>query len=66
MRSDMIKKGFDKAPHRSLLKATGLKDEDFDKPFIAICNSFIEIIPGHKHLNEFGKLVKEAVRVEIA
>ncbi|HDR7633869.1 dihydroxy-acid dehydratase [Bacillus cereus] len=62
MRSDMIKKGFDKAPHRSLLKATGLKDEDFDKPFIAICNSFIEIIPGHKHLNEFGKLVKEAVR----
>ncbi|MGQ0513951.1 hypothetical protein ACT453_11975, partial [Bacillus sp. D-CC] len=36
MRSDMIKKGFDKAPHRSLLKATGLKDEDFDKPFIAI------------------------------
>lgn len=62
MRSDMIKKGFDKAPHRSLLKATGLKDEDFDKPFIAICNSFVEIIPGHVHLNEFGKLVKEAVR----
>lgn len=62
MRSDMIKRGFDKAPHRSLLKATGLKDEDFDKPFIAICNSFIEIIPGHMHLNEFGRLVKEAVR----
>ncbi|MFC4769646.1 dihydroxy-acid dehydratase [Effusibacillus consociatus] len=62
MRSDMIKKGFDKAPHRSLLKATGLKDEDFDKPFIAICNSFVEIIPGHVHLNEFGRLVKEAVR----
>ncbi|BCJ88105.1 dihydroxy-acid dehydratase [Effusibacillus dendaii] len=62
MRSDMIKKGFDKAPHRSLLKATGLKDEDFDKPFIAICNSFVEIIPGHVHLNEFGKMVKEAVR----
>ncbi|PWK13062.1 dihydroxy-acid dehydratase [Tumebacillus permanentifrigoris] len=62
MRSDMIKKGFDKAPHRSLLKATGLKDEDFDKPFIAICNSFVEIIPGHVHLNRFGELVKEAVR----
>lgn len=62
MRSNMIKKGFDKAPHRSLLKATGLKDEDFDKPFIAICNSFVEIIPGHMHLNEFGRLVKEAVR----
>jgi dihydroxy-acid dehydratase len=58
----MIKKGFDKAPHRSLLKATGLKDEDFDKPFIAICNSFVEIIPGHVHLNKFGELVKEAVR----
>ena len=62
MRSDMIKKGFDKAPHRSLLKATGVKDEDFDKPFIAIANSFVEIIPGHVHLNEFGRLVKEAVR----
>jgi dihydroxy-acid dehydratase len=62
MRSDTIKKGFDRAPHRSLLKATGLKDEDFDKPFVAICNSFVEIIPGHMHLNEFGRLVKEAVR----
>ncbi len=62
MRSDMIKKGFDKAPHRSLLKATGVKDEDFDKPFIAVANSFVEIIPGHVHLNEFGRLVKEAVR----
>jgi len=62
MRSDMIKRGFDKAPHRSLLKATGLKDEDFDKPFIAICNSFIEIIPGHIHLNRLGEAVKEAVR----
>jgi dihydroxy-acid dehydratase len=62
MRSDMIKKGIDKAPHRSLLKATGLRDEDFDKPFIGICNSFVEIIPGHIHLQEFGKLVKEAVR----
>ncbi|MEW9033449.1 MAG: dihydroxy-acid dehydratase [Planifilum fimeticola] len=62
MRSDQIKKGIDRAPHRSLLKATGLKDKDFDKPFIGICNSFVEIIPGHIHLQEFGKLVKEAVR----
>jgi len=61
MRSDKIKKGFDRAPHRSLLKATGLKDEDFDKPFIGICNSFVEIIPGHKHLDEFARVVKEAV-----
>src|SRR5690606_24446406 len=62
MRSDQIKKGVDRAPRRSLLKATGRKDEDFDKPFIGICNSFVEIIPGHIHLQEFGKLVKEAIR----
>lgn len=64
MRSDLIKKGFDKAPHRSLLKATGVikSDEDFKKPFIGICNSYIDIIPGHVHLQEFGKIVKEAVR----
>lgn len=61
-RSDMIKKGFDRAPHRSLLRAAGVKEEDFDKPFIAICNSYIDIIPGHVHLQEFGRLVKEAVR----
>ncbi|WP_139491419.1 dihydroxy-acid dehydratase [Brevibacillus dissolubilis] len=61
-RSDMIKKGFDRAPHRSLLRAAGVKDEDFDKPFIAICNSYIDIIPGHVHLQEFGHIVKEAVR----
>lgn len=62
MRSDKIKKGIDRAPHRSLLRATGLKDEDFDKPFIGICNSFVEIIPGHIHLNKFAEVVKEAVR----
>ena len=62
MRSDMIKKGFDRAPHRSLLRAAGVKEEDFDKPFIAVCNSYIDIIPGHMHLQEFGKLVKEAIR----
>lgn len=64
MRSDLIKKGFDKAPHRSLLKATGVikSDDDFKKPFIGICNSYIDIIPGHVHLQEFGKIVKEAVR----
>ncbi len=61
MRSDMIKKGIDKAPHRSLLRATGLKNTDFDKPFIGICNSFVEIIPGHIHLQEFGRLVRDAV-----
>lgn len=64
MRSDTIKKGYDKAPHRSLLKATGVikSDEDFNKPFIGICNSYIDLIPGHVHLQEFGKVIKEAVR----
>jgi len=62
MRSDMIKRGFDRAPHRSLLRAAGVKEEDFNKPFIAVCNSYVDIIPGHVHLQEFGKLVKEAIR----
>jgi dihydroxy-acid dehydratase len=58
----MIKKGFDRAPHRSLLRAAGVKEEDFGKPFIAVCNSYVDIIPGHVHLQEFGQLVKEAIR----
>ncbi|MEW6194491.1 MAG: dihydroxy-acid dehydratase [Bacteroidota bacterium] len=64
MRSDLIKKGFDKAPHRSLLKATGVikNDGDFNKPFIGICNSYIDLIPGHVHLQEFGRVIKEEVR----
>jgi dihydroxy-acid dehydratase len=45
-----------------LLKATGVKDEDFEKPFIAIVNSYVDIVPGHVHLQEFGRLIKEAVR----
>jgi dihydroxy-acid dehydratase len=62
MRSDMIKKGFEKAPHRALLRATGVKEEDFGKPFIAIVNSYVDIVPGHVHLQEFGKQIKDAVR----
>jgi dihydroxy-acid dehydratase len=62
MRSDTVKKGYDKAPHRALLRATGLQDGDFEKPFIAIVNSYVDIVPGHVHLQDFGKLVKEAVR----
>jgi dihydroxy-acid dehydratase len=62
MRSDTVKKGYEKAPHRALLRATGLKEEDFEKPFIAIVNSYVDIVPGHVHLQDFGKLVKEAVR----
>ncbi|ACF11055.1 dihydroxy-acid dehydratase [Chlorobaculum parvum NCIB 8327] len=64
MRSDTIKKGFEKAPHRSLLKATGAIStrDDYSKPFIGICNSFNELIPGHAHLQELGRIAKEAVR----
>ena len=64
MRSDLIKKGFDRAPHRSLLRATGVVQDtkDFDKPFIGIANSYIDLIPGHVHLQAFGAVAKEAVR----
>ncbi len=63
MRSDMIKRGIERAPHRSLLKGTGnFTDADIDKPFIAVCNSFVEIIPGHAHLDKVGYFIKDAVR----
>jgi len=62
MRSDQIKKGFERAPHRALLRATGVKEEDFSKPFIAVANSYVDIVPGHVHLQAFGKLVKKAIR----
>jgi dihydroxy-acid dehydratase len=62
MRSDTVKKGFERAPHRGLLHACGLKDADIDKPFIAIANSFCEIVPGHVHLNQVSKVVKDSVR----
>lgn len=58
----MIKKGVDRAPHRSLLYATGVKTKDLEKPFIGVCNSYIDIIPGHMHLNKFAEVVKEAIR----
>jgi dihydroxy-acid dehydratase len=63
MISDTIKKGMIRAPHRSLLRATGVvkSEADFDKPFIAVCNSFVQIIPGHAHLDVVGKKVREAV-----
>jgi dihydroxy-acid dehydratase len=62
MRSDEVKKGYDRAPHRSLLRATGLKDEDFNKPFIGVANSFIEIIPGHFFLDKVSKIIKDEIR----
>jgi dihydroxy-acid dehydratase len=61
MRSDKVKEGFQRAPHRGLLRACGLSDVDIEKPFIGIANSFCEIVPGHVHLNQVGRVVKEAV-----
>ncbi len=62
MRSDKVKLGDARAPHRSLLRATGVKDEDFRKPFIAVCNSHVDIIPGHVHLDKVGNYIKQCVR----
>lgn len=62
MRSDEVKKGYQRTPHRSLFRATGLTDSDFDKPFIGVANSFIEIIPGHFFLNKVAEIIKEEIR----
>ncbi len=62
MRSDAMKSGAERAPHRSLMRATGLTTEDFKKPFIGVCNSYTNIPPGHCHLKKVGEIVCEAIR----
>jgi len=62
MRSDQIKKSIETAPHRALLRAAGVSEADFEKPFIAIVNSYADIVPGHVHLQDFGRQIKQAVR----
>lgn len=62
MRSDKIKKGADRAPHRSLLKAAGVEEADIDKPLVAVANSFNEFIPGHVHLDRLSRQVKQGVK----
>jgi len=62
MRSDIMKSGPERAPHRALMRATGLKDEDFPKPFIGVCNSYTNIVPGHCHLKKVGEIVCDAIR----
>ena len=62
MRSEVIKKGIERAPHRSLLYALGCSREEFDKPFIGIINSYSEIVPGHMHLREISDSVKDGIR----
>ncbi len=61
MRSDIVKKGFERAPHRSLLRATGLDTAAINKPFIAVCNSYTDVIPGHVHLRKVGDLIKKEI-----
>jgi dihydroxy-acid dehydratase len=62
MRSDMVKKGIERAPHRALLRAVGCSSDDWGKPFIGVINSFTEIVPGHIHLQTIAKAVKEGIR----
>jgi dihydroxy-acid dehydratase len=63
MRSDAVKKGFERAPHRSLFYATGLTSEELNRPLIGVVNSFNEIVPGHVHLNRISQAVKAGVRM---
>jgi dihydroxy-acid dehydratase len=63
LRSDTVKKGLEKAPHRSLFKALGFTDKELDRPLIGVVNSFNEIIPGHIHLREIAEAVKAGVRL---
>jgi dihydroxy-acid dehydratase len=62
MRSDTVKKGFQRAPHRGLLHACGISSADINKPFIGVANSFCEIVPGHVHLDKVAQVVKQAIR----
>ena len=61
MRSDAMKKGIERAPHRALFKAIGYTDEQLKRPIIGVVNSFNEVIPGHIHLNTIARAVKDGV-----
>jgi len=63
MKSDVIKKGIERAPHRSLLHAVGCSSDDWDKPFIGVINSFSEVVPGHIHLQSIAQAVKDGIRI---
>ena len=62
MRSDILKKGIETLPHRALLRAAGLNDDDMEKPFIGVADSFNDIIPGHIHLRKLSEEVKRGIR----
>ena len=62
MRSDGVKKGIERAPHRALLRAVGICRDDFYKPFVGVVNSFNEVVPGHIHLRSIAEAVKAGIR----
>ena len=62
MRSDNVKKGPQRGPHRSLLKAAGLTDADLRRPLVAVVNSYTDVVPGHVHLDAVGQYVKNRIR----
>lgn len=62
MRSDGVKKGIERAPHRALLRAVGVCRDDFSKPFVGVVNSFNEVVPGHIHLRSIAEAVKAGIR----
>jgi len=62
MRSDKIKKGMERFPHRALLFATGVTRKDMDRPFIGIASSFTDLIPGHIHMRKLEKFIKDGIR----
>jgi dihydroxy-acid dehydratase len=62
VKSDVVKKGVERAPHRSLLYAVGCTRDEMGKPFIGVINSFNEVVPGHIHLNSIAEAVKAGVR----
>lgn len=59
--SEQVKDGLERAPHRSLLRACGVRGDDFSKPFIGVCNSFNQVIPGHAHLDQVGRFIRKAI-----
>ncbi|MFQ6085921.1 MAG: dihydroxy-acid dehydratase [Candidatus Bathyarchaeia archaeon] len=63
MRSDEIKLGVQRAPHRALLRSVGVAERDLDKPFIAVVNSYTTVVPGHVHLNEIAAYVENGIRI---
>jgi dihydroxy-acid dehydratase len=63
MRSNLMKEGLNKVPHRALMKASGLIDEEIRRPIIGVVNSFNEVVPGHIHLRTIAEAVKAGIRM---